>query len=148
MKFIFEDTQDRTQEEQEELYELLTEKALSKDHTSFEYIKNTTEFSVMRQAVSGLESVIKLYECICEELYKAYCDQVLTGSTDFNMLYILRQNQECKTFYKKELEIAQDMIDEYWAYVWSGHFLDQWLLFRNRESWHLWDHRKDNSFGE
>ena len=147
MKFLLDNTPETSKEEQEELYEALTQKALNAEHTEFEYIKNTSEFFIMKQAVSGLETVIKLYISICNALYKAYCNQVLEGRADFNMLYIFRQNQECITYYKRELEIAKDMLDEYWAYVWSGHFLDQWLFFRTRETWHLWDHREETSSG-
>lgn len=147
MKFLSDDNVDTTKEEQEKLYEALTQKALTADHTSFEYIKNVSEFFIMRQAVSGLETVIKLYTSIWKSLYKVYCKQVLEGKADFNMLYVCKQNQVCADFYRKELDIAKDMLDEYWAYIWSGHFLDQWLFFRTRETWHLWDHREDTSSG-
>lgn len=147
MNFIFEDSSDKTKEEQEALYEALTEKALSGEHTAFEYIKSVSERSVMLQALAGLETVIKLYDVICKDLYKAYCKQILAGDADFNLIYVLRQNIECKVFYEKEYEIAFDMLDEYKAYVRSGHFLDQWLFLHTRETWHLWDHRKENPFG-
>ncbi len=147
MKLIFEDLPENSLEEQEELYKALTEKALINDHTKFEYIRNTSEFFVMRQAVSGLETVINFYTTLCDELYNSYCAQVINGEADFNLLYIFRQHQDCISFYTEELRIAKDMLDEYWAYVLKWHFIEQWILFRDRQQDQLWDHRKDNYFG-
>lgn len=151
MNFLFEETPERTPEEQEELYEALTEKALSGEHTKFEYVRNITEWGVLRKAKSGLKKVIELYELIKSSMYKTYCKQVLVGEQDFNLIYSLRQIMECKVFYENELLIVQDMLEEYDAYVGSGHFMDQVLFGRNRETWHMWDHRgvgPDGNFGQ
>lgn len=147
MNFLFEDTKDKTGEEQEELFHELTEKALSGDHNEFEYIKNSTEWRIMRATKKGLKKIIELYEEVAESVYKAYCKTVLEGTADFNMLYAVRQFQECKIFYTEELNLALDMLDEYDAYIGQGHFLDQFIFGYNRESWHLWDHRQEGPRG-
>lgn len=141
MNFLYKEAAGKSTEEQEELFKVLTEKALAKDHNGFEYIKNTTEFGIIKKTVSGLLKIITLYERIIKNLYKTYCAQVIQGTQDFNMLYALRQYQECKAFYESELAIAKDMLEEYDAYLGKGHFLDQFLFGHTREVWHLWDHR-------
>jgi hypothetical protein len=147
MNFLFEDTSERTAEEQEELYEALTEKALSGEHTAFEFIRNTAEWGVLCKAKSGLNKVIELYELIRRNIYKTYCKQILVGEQDFNLIYALRQIMECKTFYEDELLIIKDMLSEYDAYLGSGHFMQQFLFGMDRETWHMWDHRREGPNG-
>ena len=76
----------------------LTEKALSGEHTAFEFIRNTAEWGVLCKAKSGLNKVIELYELIRRNIYKTYCKQILVGEQDFNLIYALRQIMECKDF--------------------------------------------------
>ena len=147
MNFLFEETPERTSEEQEELYEALTDKALSGGHTKFEFVRNTAEWGVLCKAKSGLKKVIELYELISGNMYKIYCKQVVKGEQDFNLLYAYRQIIECRAFYEEELLIVKDMLNEYDAYLGSGHFMQQFLFGMDRETWHLWDHRGDGPNG-
>lgn len=147
MNFLFEDTKQQTAEEQEELFKALTEKALHNEHNKFEFIKTITEVRIMIATKHGLYKILNLYNLIIKNLYKEYCKQVLLGTADFNLLYALRQYKECKVFYETELKTVQDMLGEYEAYISRGHFLDQWLFGRTRESWQLWDHRWEGPYG-
>lgn len=139
----FENTTSRSATEQEELFKALVEKAINKEHTGFEYIKNVVEFRVMRSSRKGLRTVIKLFDHILDSMYKAYCKQVRDGNNDFSLLCAYRQYGECREFYKKELETAENMLDEYDAYLGKGHFMDQFFWGKERESWHCWDHRNE-----
>lgn len=139
----FENTTSRSADEQEELFKALVEKAINKEHTGFEYIKNVVEFRVMRSSRKGLITVIKLFDHILDSMYKAYCKQVGEGNNDFSLLCVYRQYGECREFYKKELETAENMLDEYDAYLGRGHFMEQFFCGRERESWHCWDHRNE-----
>ena len=146
MNIGFKDTPGCTAEEQQELFKALVTKALEeKVHTQPEFIKNTSEWWTARACKAGLYKVITLFDTLATALYKAYCKAVLKGTADFNMLFVYRQYLECKHFYEEELALIQDMLEEYWVYVFSGHFCEQFLFFRERESWHLWDHREDNN---
>lgn len=143
MNFLFEDTKDKTGKEQEELFQALTEKALAGDHNSFEYIKNTTEWGIIRATKKGIKKIILLYDQVTDSIYREYCRHITLGTQDFNMIYALRQFQECKGFYEAELELVLDMLSEYDAYVGQGHFFDQFIFGKERESWHCWDHRNE-----
>lgn len=144
----FINTRAKSAEEQEELFNALVIKALeTKEHTHFEYIKNTAEWAAMRACKSGLNIVVELFESVATSLYNKYCQQVEQGNCDFNMLYCYTQYLECKKFYIQELEIIKSMLAEYWAYVKKGHFLTQFIYGQDRETWHLWDHRKEGPNG-
>ena len=39
------------------------------------------------------------------------------------------------------------MTDEYWTYIQAGHFIDQFILLRDREAWDMWDFRKRDNYG-
>ena len=145
--FGFEPAFNATPEEQEQLFKELVSKALeNKEHASFEYIKNIAEFFAVRKCYKALKKVIKVFDSIANSLYKNYCKQISTGDSDFNMLFVYTQYKLCIEFYTKELEVANDMLDEYDAYLGRHHFLDQFLLLKEREYWELWDHRKVETY--
>ena len=143
---LFDETQD-TPEEREELFKQLTEFALKGEHHEWEYIKHTSAYWVLKHGMKGMEKVIKLFDTLATATYNAYCKQVAHGIGEFPVLYAYTQYLNCKKFYEEEYAIAEDMLEEYWAYVWSGHFMDQWLFGRERETWHLWDHRQEGPHG-
>ena len=133
--------------EQEDLFKSLTEKAIATNHNDWEFIRNPVEYGVMKKTREGLYKVIELYEHVCTSIYKEYCKQVRDGNADFEMLVAYKQYQHCIEFYEKELSTVLDMLDEYWAYVWQGHFLSQFIYGYDRESWHMWDHRTGDTDG-
>jgi hypothetical protein len=147
MLFDFNGKLESTAEEQEQLFKELVTKALeNKEHAKFEYIKNITEFFVVRKCCKALRKVIKVFQSIADSLYKNYCQQVGEDQQDFNLLFVYTQYKLCIQYYTKELEIALDMLDEYDVYVGKGHFLDQVLFFKTREYCELWDHRKGATY--
>jgi hypothetical protein len=133
--------------DQEELFKLLTEKALTDEHNAWEFIKNPTEWSLMRKTKAGLYKVIELYERVYKKVYQEYCKQVSKNVHDFTMLVALKQYQHCIDFYTQELATTLDMLEEYQAYLWQGHFFTQFVYQRDREVWHMWDHRQGDSHG-
>ncbi len=145
--FGFEDTYESTSEEQEQLFKELVTKALeNRDPANFEYIKNISEFFAVRKCYKALKKVIKVFNSIADSLYKNYCQLVSVGEQDFNLLFVYTQYKMCVDFYTRELEVAEDMLDEYDTYVGKGHMLDQLVFFKIRECWELWDHRKEENY--
>ncbi len=136
-----------TSADQEELFKALTERALVGTHSSWEWVRTLAECCVLYQAKRGLLKIVELYENVSAAVYREYCSQVLAGTAEFEMILAVKQFQVCKEFYIKEADLIKDMLDEYDAYVGSGHFLDQVVFGKTRETWHLWDHRKEDAFG-
>ena len=131
---------------QETLFKSLIEKAIvHKDKTPFEYLKSAAGLFAALQYKRGIAKIIRVFDLVATATYKKYCKQVRLGIADFSILYAYVQYLECKRFYEGELKTISSMIEEYWAYCFAGHFLEQWLLFRHREKWHLWDHREDSA---
>jgi hypothetical protein len=135
---------DDSPEAREELFKALVEKALSEEHNAWEFIKNPIEWSVIHKTKTGLYKIIELFKRVSKNLYKAYCKQVKLNNQDFGMLSALKQYEHCCSFYEQELATVLDMLAEYRAYLCQGHFIEQFIYQRNRESWHLWDHRQEH----
>ena len=72
--------------DQEELFKLLTEKALTDKHNAWEFIKNPIEWSLMHKTKAGLYKVIELYESIYKKVYQEYCKQVGKNIHDFTII--------------------------------------------------------------
>lgn len=147
MSFWFEESSAITSQEQAELFSALIEKALTDEHNSWEFIKNITEFGIIKKTQKGLYKVIELFDRITDSLLKEYCKQLKLERADFDLLVAVKQYQHCKLFYERELELVCDMLDEYDSYIGHGYFLDQFLWRRTREPWHLWDHRQEGPGG-
>ena len=139
----FKDTKDRTAEEQEELFQALILHVQEGEPLKFEFIKNTAEWQIIQASRTGLVKVVKLFETVATSLHKAYCMQVKEGIGNFDMLCAYHRYLACKDFYLKELDTAKDMIKEYWAYLKSGHFIEQFFLAKQRSETDLYDFRKN-----
>jgi hypothetical protein len=130
-------------EEREKLFRDLIAKAIEGgEHSKFEYLTCTAEWWVAKACQRSLRKVIDFFDIVAAKLYVQYCVSVKKGTADFNMLYTYTQYKACQKFYTEELAIIEDMLDEYWAYVGAGHFIDQWILFRAREYYEFYDFRK------
>lgn len=129
--------------EKERLFKELIIKALDNgEQSKFDFIKNYNEYRAVKVCQSSLKKVIKMFDQIAQAVQNEYIELVLRGKDDFNLLYIFRQYLEVKRFYEQELTTANDMLDEYDNYTWSGHLIDQYLLFKTRPEKDLVDTRK------
>jgi hypothetical protein len=147
MQIDLKDVNEVATDEKEELFKSLVATALSGKHTDFELLKNITEWQVIRESKRGLRKVIELFENLAAAVYDEYCELVLKGKQDFNMIYAVTQYRYCAEFYKEELNTTISMTDEYWTYIQAGHFIDQFILLRDREAWDMWDFRKRDNYG-
>ena len=59
---------------------------------------------------------------------KAYAKDILIDEQKLEMLMSMKQFEICYNYYKKEYELAKDMLSEYRAYLSSGHIFDQLVL--------------------
>jgi hypothetical protein len=128
---------------QEAMLQALIAKALEqKEHSTFEFIKNYSEFRAVKICQDSLKKVVKMFDRVAKAIQKEYCTSVIAGTNDFNLLFAYKQYLEVKHYYEQELIIANDMLDEYDNYTWSGHLIDQYLLFKTRPDTDLVDTRK------
>ena len=142
MQIINSETSTELAKASEELFKNLLDTALSGRHTDFEFLKSFAELRVMQTTRRGLKKIIILFNSLADELYNTYCKEVLLGTNTLDMLYVMSQYRKCAQFYQEELHTAEEMVEEYWCFVRAGHWLDQFLFFKPRECWDMWDFRK------
>lgn len=131
------------EDSQEAMLQALITKALEqKEHSNFEFIKNYLEFRAVKICQASLKKVVKMFGRVVITLQKEYCASIMAGINDFNLLFAYKQYSEVKHYYEQELVIANDMLDEYDNYTWSGHLVDQYLLLKTRPDADLVDTRK------
>ena len=102
--------------------ELIT-KALANEQTVFQLIANEGMWKTTRAFIRGTKKVIKLFKSLTKNSELMYCEQIKAGKQDLELLLARIQFGVCTSFYQRELEIAQDMLKEYNAYVFGGHLL-------------------------
>ena len=115
-------------EDQEKFFEAVVKKALSGKHSDFEFIRTYEDCKTARLYKSSVKRLSKVFKNLYKKLVKSYAKDIMTDEQKLEMLMSMKQFEICYHYYKKECEIAKDMLSEYRAYLSSGHIFDQLVL--------------------
>ena len=55
---------------------------------------------------------------------EVYVDQIAKDEQDLGLILALKQFTQCKDYYEQELFLAEDILKEYWYYIFGGHVFD------------------------
>ena len=116
------------EEDPKEFFDELVKKALKGKQSDFEFIRTCEMCKVARYYKVSVKRVSKTFKTLYKKLMKTYAKDILTGEQKLEMLMSMKQFEICYRYYEKECEIAKDMLDEYRAYLSSGHIFDQLVL--------------------
>ena len=115
-------------EDPKEIFEELVKKALKGKQSDFEFIRTYEMCKVARYYKISVKRVYKTFKTLYKKLMKTYAKDILTGEQKLEMLMSMKQFEICYDYYKKEYELAKDMLSEYRAYLSSGHIFDQLVM--------------------
>ena len=115
-------------EDPKKVFEELVKKALKGKQSDFEFIRTYEMCKVARYYKISVKRVYKTFKTLYKKLMKTYAKDILTGEQKLEMLMSMKQFEICYNYYKKEYELAKDMLSEYRAYLSSGHIFDQLVL--------------------
>ena len=120
-------------EDPKKVFEELVKKALKGKQSDFEFIRTYEMCKVARYYKISVKRVYKTFKTLYKKLMKTYAKDILTGEQKLEMLMSMKQFEICYNYYRKECEIAKDMLQEYRSYLFSGHIFDQ-LVFNSVRS--------------
>jgi hypothetical protein len=125
----------------EELFQQLMERAQTTPNTPFEYIVSWGHLQAARYYYTALLKILDLFDKTFRNLCKKHGDFLNQRVINTELAFYELQLQECYSYYLREKAVVSDMILEYLAYIFSGHF---WASFfgEERESQNCYDHRK------
>lgn len=129
-------------EDPKEVFEELVKKALKGKQSDFEFIRTYETCKVARYYKIGVKRVYKTFKTLYKKLMKTYAKDIMTDEQKLEMLMSMKQFEICYNYYRKEYEIAKDMLSEYRAYLSSGHIFDQLVLNSVRPDDECIDYRK------
>ena len=129
-------------EDPKEFFSELVKKALKGKQSDFEFIRTYEMSKVARYYKISTKRVSKVFKTLYKKLMKTYAKDILTGKQKLEMLMSMKQFEICYRYYEKECEIAKDMLDEYRAYLSSGHIFDQLIFNSVRPDDECVDYRK------
>ena len=115
-------------EDPKEFFSELVKKALKGKQSDFEFIRTYEMYKVARYYKISTKKVSKAFKTLYKKLIKTYAKDIMTDEQKLEMLMSMKQFEICYHYYKKECEIAKDMLSEYRAYLSSGHIFDQLVL--------------------
>ena len=115
-------------EDPKKVFEELVKKALEGKHSDFEFIRTYETCKVARYYKIGVKRVYKTFKTLYKKLMKTYAKDIMVDEQKLEMLMSMKQFEICYDYYKKEYELAKDMLSEYRAYLTSGHIFDQLVL--------------------
>ena len=128
--------------EDEKFFEAVMKKALSGKHSDFEFIRTYEMCKVARYYKISVKRLSKVFKNLYKELMKTYAKDIMTDEQKLEMLMSMKQFKICHDYFKKEREIAKDMLSEYHAYLTSGHIFDQLIMNGVRSDDDCVDYRK------
>ena len=129
-------------EDPKKVFEELVKKALKGKQSDFEFIRTYEMCKVARYYKISVKRVSKTFKTLYKKLMKTYAKDILTGEQKLEMLMSMKQFEICYDYYKKEYELAKDMLSEYRAYLSSGHIFDQLVLNNIRSEDDCVDYRE------
>ena len=115
-------------EDPKEIFSELVKKALKGKQSDFEFIRTYEACKVARLYKISVKRVSKTFKTLYKKLMKTYAKDIMTDEQKLEMLMSMKQFEICYEYYKKEYELAKDMLSEYRAYLSSGHIFDQLVL--------------------
>ena len=115
-------------EDPKKVFEELVKKALKGKQSDFEFIRTYEMCKVARYYKISVKRVYKTFKTLYKKLMKTYAKDILAGEQKLEMLMSMKQFEICYDYYKKEYELAKDILSEYRAYLSSGHIFDQLVL--------------------
>ena len=115
-------------EDPKEIFSELVKKALKGKQSDFEFIRTYEMCKTARYYKISVKKVSKVFKTLYKKLMKTYAKDIMTDEQKLEMLMSMKQFEICYDYYKKECEIAKDMLQEYRTYVSSGHIFDQLIL--------------------
>ena len=129
-------------EDPKKVFEELVKKALKGKQSDFEFIRTYEMCKVARYYKISVKKVSKVFKTLYKKLMKTYAKDIMTGEQKLEMLMSMKQFEICYDYYKKEYELAKDMLSEYRAYLTSGHIFDQLVCNAIRSEDDCVDYRK------
>ena len=129
-------------EDPKKIFGELVKKALGGKQSDFEFIRTYEMCKTARLYKISVKRVFKAFKTLYKKLMKTYAKDILTGEQKLEMLMSMKQFEICYDYYKKECEIAKDMLSEYRAYLARGHIFDQLVLNNVRPDDDCVDYRK------
>ena len=129
-------------EDPKEIFSELVKKALKGKQSDFEFIKTYEMCKVARYYKISVKKVSKVFKTLYKKLMKAYAKDIMADEQKLEMLMSMKQFEICYNYYKKEYELAKDMLSEYHAYLTSGHIFDQLIMNGVRSDDDCVDYRK------
>ena len=129
-------------EDPKEIFSELVKKALKGKQSDFEFIRTYETCKVARYYKISVKRVSKVFKTLYKKLMKTYAKDIMTDEQKLEMLMSMKQFEICYDYYKKEYELAKDMLSEYRAYLTSGHLFDQLVCNAIRSDDDCVDYRK------
>lgn len=129
-------------EDQEKFFEAVVKKALSGKHSDFEFIRTYEACKTARLYKISVKRLSKVFKNLYKKLVKSYAKDIMTNEQKLEMLMSMKQFKICYDYYKKEYELAKDMLSEYHAYLANWHIFDQLVMNGVRSDDDCVDYRK------
>ena len=128
--------------EDEKFFEAVVKKALSGKHSDFEFIRTYEDCKTARLYKISVKRLSKVFKNLYKESMKTYAKDIMADEQKLEMLMSMKQFKICYNYYKKEYELAKDMLSEYYVYLTSGHIFDQLIMNGIRSDDDCVDYRK------
>ena len=110
----------------EEVLELL-DRAAQKKHLNMLRINNLTDYKEAKLDQRKTKVWAKCFHKVSNMLFNRYLESVKTNNRNIELLIDANKLSDCADFYDEEAMMYQITIEDYLAYLQSGHVIDAFL---------------------
>lgn len=111
------------------------------EHSRFELLRNFKDYLAARYVRYSLILLVSDLDRNAEKLFNKYCRLQAKGTDDVSMLLAYNCLNKILVFYKEELRIAEELVNEFNSYMFSGNFISM-ITGKTRPIEDLHDYRK------
>ena len=128
---------------QKEFVNDLIDRALNGEHTKREFIRSASDLSVAKLLRTATKQIVDGFVKAVNTTYKKYLKCLENGEDNIDLLMSHLTYKKCLEFYKDELALIIDEIDEFYHYAFiTDKFLKLTLFGYVRPITDLYDSRK------
>lgn len=113
--------------EVQQMLTIIIEHAQTKPHIEFKFLTNWSEYKYQRGKRKYLKLLLRALNSGANRLFKNYCKSLLASNSSITKLLAFNQLRQVYKYYEEELQIVNEMICEYEAYLLDGNYLWSFL---------------------
>lgn len=103
------------------------------EHTKFGRLRNSSEYIEGRLTRRSIKVLLSSLQHAADRVFKKYCKDVIKQQANVSSLLAYKKFQHVISFYKEELRLLEETLNDYETYLAEGNFINAFVLGKERD---------------